>query len=112
MNQVEDGVTWNFPIDVTFKATNVHGWPRICISIYGIDYLGRDVVRGYGSALIPLCPGQHVVEMETYTPLATSSFNTVIAWLLGNPPEVLSSSSSSLSSSIHHQYIINHHCQY
>ena len=89
MNETEDGVTWNFPIDVTFKATNVHGWPRICVSVYGIDYLGRDVIRGYGSALIPLGPGQHIIEVETYTPLATSTFNTFISWLLGNPPEVL-----------------------
>ena len=27
-------VVWNFPIDVTFKATNAHGWPRLVVSVY------------------------------------------------------------------------------
>jgi len=87
----EQGVVWNFPVDVTFKSTNVYGWPRIAISVYGIDYLGRDVVRGYGSALVPLTPGQHVIEVDTYTPVATSTFNQLMAWLLGNPPEFFDS---------------------
>ena len=29
------------------KGINVFGWPQIVISIYGPDFLGRDVVRGY-----------------------------------------------------------------
>lgn len=27
-------VVWNFPIDVTWKSTNPHGWPRLIISVY------------------------------------------------------------------------------
>jgi hypothetical protein len=27
-------VVWNFPIDVTFKTTNPHGWPRVVVSVY------------------------------------------------------------------------------
>ena len=53
---VDQSVVWNFPIDVSFKSTNAHGWPRMSISVYGVDSLGRDVVRGYGSVLIPPSP--------------------------------------------------------
>jgi len=87
----EGGVVWNFPIDVTFKSTNVYGWPRVAISVYGLDFLGRDVVRGYGSLLIPLTPGQHILDVETYTPMATSVFNQAFSWLMGNPPEFFDS---------------------
>jgi B9 domain-containing protein 1 len=87
----DEGVVWNFPVDVTFKSTNVYGWPRVAISVYGMDYLGRDVVRGYGSALVPLTPGQHIIEVDTYTPMATSFFNQAISWLMGNPPEYFDS---------------------
>ena len=80
---------WNFPIDITFKSTNVFGWPRIAISVNGIDFLGRDVVLGYGSVLVPLSAGQHTIDVDMYTPLATSSFNQAVSWLMGNPPEVL-----------------------
>ena len=27
-------VTWNFPLEVTFRASNAHGWPRIVLSMY------------------------------------------------------------------------------
>jgi B9 domain-containing protein 1 len=41
-------VVWNFPIDVAFRSTNIYGWPRLAISVFGVDFLGRDVIRGYG----------------------------------------------------------------
>lgn len=85
------GVIWNFPFDVSFKSTNVFGWPRIAVSVYGIDYLGRDVVRGYGSVLVPLTPGPHVLDIDMYVPLATSLFNQFVSWIMGNPPEFFDS---------------------
>jgi B9 domain-containing protein 1 len=84
----DDTIIWNFPIDVTFNSTNVFGWPRIAICVYGIDFLGRDVIRGYGSALLPLIGGQHNLQVEMFTPLATSSLNHFMSLLMGNPPEV------------------------
>ena len=32
--EANTGVVWNFPIDVTFKTTNPHGWPRVVVSVY------------------------------------------------------------------------------
>jgi B9 domain-containing protein 1 len=75
-------------VDITFKSTNVFGWPRIALSVYGIDFLGRDVVRGYGSALIPLSTGQHQLEVDMFTPLASSPLNHMVSVIMGNPPEV------------------------
>ena len=86
--QMDQGIIWNFPIDVTFKSTNVYGWPRMAISVYGLDFLGRDVVKGYGSVLVPLTPGRHKIDVDMYTPLATSAMNDILSWLVGNPPEV------------------------
>ena len=83
-----DDIVWNFPIDATFKSTNVFGWPRLAISIYGIDFFGRDVPRGYASILIPLSPGNHVIQTTTFVPMATSYLNEWMSWLMGNPPEV------------------------
>ena len=80
-------IVWNFPIDITFQSTNVHGWPRMAITVYGIDFLGRDVVKGYGSILIPLSEGSHEVYVHMYSPLAVSIFNQWMSWLMGNPPE-------------------------
>ena len=48
---------WNFPVEATFKSTNVYGWPQLVLSVYGLDELGRDVIRGYGSIRLPRSSG-------------------------------------------------------
>jgi B9 domain-containing protein 1 len=88
MATAEEQIVWNFPIDISFNSTNVYGWPRIAISVYGIDFLGRDVIRGYGSALVPLSSGQHQLEIDMFNPMATSYLNEFMSWAMGNPPEV------------------------
>ena len=51
---------WNFPVDVTFKATGAHGWPQVVLSIYGTDSFGRsDMIIGYGAMHLPVTPGRH-----------------------------------------------------
>ncbi len=85
-NQKE--IVWNFPIDVTFKSTNIFGWPRLAISVYGMDMFGRDVIRGYGSVLIPLQAGTHNLKVDMFKPVANSPLNQFFGWLSGNPPEV------------------------
>lgn len=49
---------WNFPIEVSFRSTNISGWPRIVLSVYGPDWLGHDVILGYGVATLPLVSGR------------------------------------------------------
>lgn len=51
-------LVWNFPVDVTYKATNAFGWPQLVISVYGVDALGRDVIQGYGCMHLPTCAGR------------------------------------------------------
>jgi len=76
-------VIWNFPIDVSFKSTNIFGWPRLSLSVYGLDTLGRDVVRGYGSVLIPTFPGTYERNVQLYLPLPASLWQRFISWLTG-----------------------------
>lgn len=90
-------VVWNFPIDISFKATNIYGWPRIALSVYGIDAFGRDIVKGYGSALVPLVSGTHRIEVDMFTPLANSLVNQVFSWIRGAPPEVRTQIDSALT---------------
>jgi len=79
---------WNFPIDVTFKATGVHGWPQIVLSVYGNDAFGRsDMIIGYASVHLPMSPGRHVLYVRTFRPLASSLLGRFQSWLLGSRPE-------------------------
>ena len=79
---------WNFPVDVTFKATGAHGWPQVVLSIYGTDSFGRsDMIIGYGAMHLPVTPGRHTMYVRTFSPLASSLLGRFQAWLLGARPE-------------------------
>mmetsp|Transcript_20337 Transcript_20337/g.61935 ORF Transcript_20337/g.61935 Transcript_20337/m.61935 type:complete len:166 (-) Transcript_20337:826-1323(-) len=94
MRGVEEGITqmassssanglavWNFPIDLTFRSTCVHGWPQIVISVYGDDYFGRsDMILGYGATHLPLTPGRHQLTIRTFRPLASSLLGRFQSW--------------------------------
>ncbi|GMF33230.1 unnamed protein product [Phytophthora fragariaefolia] len=87
----EDEILLNFPIDVSFKSTNPFGWPRLVLSLYGLDALGRDVVRGYGSVVFPVLPGCAVREVPLFRPQSSSVMQQFVAWLTGTPPEYFDS---------------------
>ena len=36
---------------------NVRTGPQLVMSVYGLDGVGRDVVRGYGAVNVPVSPG-------------------------------------------------------
>jgi B9 domain-containing protein 1 len=55
---LEPLLVWNFPVDITFKATNAFGWPQLIVAVYGLDGFGRDVVKGYGCTHLPICSGK------------------------------------------------------
>lgn len=83
---------WNFPIDVTFRATCAHGWPQIVVSVYGDDAFGRsDMILGYGAAHLPLSPGRHEIYVRTFRPLASSWTTRLQSWLYGARPEFIDS---------------------
>jgi B9 domain-containing protein 1 len=84
-------VVWNFPIDVVFKSTSAHGWPRLIVSVFGIDGLGRDVVRGYGSIHLPTHSGKHPRTMRMFRPVATSWLQRFLSWMRGTQPEFFDS---------------------
>jgi hypothetical protein len=41
----DTSLVWNFPLDLTFKSTNVHGWPQLVLAVHGSDFLNRHVVK-------------------------------------------------------------------
>lgn len=91
MNPIDEDwgneIVWNFPIEISFQSTNPYGWPRLVISIYGFDFMGRDVVRGYASLLLPVSPGRYTKYLKTYRPVSGSWFVQAVNWLLGTNPE-------------------------
>ncbi|XP_065540806.1 B9 domain-containing protein 1 isoform X1 [Lathamus discolor] len=102
-------LVWNFPIDITFKSTNPSGcecgpWgaapalsspltfpsfagPQIVVSVYGPDFFGHDVVRGYGAVHVPFTPGRHTRTIPMFVPESTSRLQQFTSWFTGRRPE-------------------------
>eukprot|EP00729_Bicosta_minor_P017205 gene17205-28828_t len=79
---------WNFPIDVTFKSTGPFGWP-IVLQVYGVDMLGRDVVRGYGARHLPISPGIHEQDVAMFVPVTSNFIQQALGWIVGKQPEFI-----------------------
>mmetsp|Transcript_72821 Transcript_72821/g.171270 ORF Transcript_72821/g.171270 Transcript_72821/m.171270 type:complete len:191 (-) Transcript_72821:51-623(-) len=85
----DDLLVWNFPIDITFKSTNVFGWPQLVVTVYGHDALGRNVILGYSSVHIPTSSGQHTVYARCFRPVSSSLLQQFLGFLRANPPEYI-----------------------
>ncbi|XP_065222053.1 B9 domain-containing protein 1 [Planococcus citri] len=79
----------NFPIETCFKSTNPYGWPRIVLSVYGMDSFGNDVVRGYGMAHLPITAGKCSKCIATFAPASSSLLQQMTSWLTGRRPEYI-----------------------
>lgn len=45
------------------------GWPRLELQIWGVDWLGKANISGYGFMNIPAQPGPHRLECSTWMPV-------------------------------------------
>ncbi|KAH0545819.1 B9 domain-containing protein 1 isoform X2 [Cotesia glomerata] len=81
--------SWNFPLDATFKSTTPHGWPQLVLSVYGLDFFGHDVVRGYGVCHIPFSSGRQESKIPIYVPESSSTLHHFAAWITGKRPELI-----------------------
>lgn len=80
-------VVLNFPVEISLQSTNPFGWPRLALSIYGFDLLGRDVLRGYASLLLPINQGSHTKYLKTFRPVSGGKCQRFLNFLMGTNPE-------------------------
>lgn len=56
--------------------------------VFRVDDMGRDVVVGYGSVLVPTQAGRHERMVHMYAPQPSSLLQRFRAWISGAYPEV------------------------
>eukprot|EP00793_Prasinoderma_coloniale_P006556 PRCOL_00001386-RA len=83
----DGALVWNFPLDVTYKSTNAFGWPQLVVSVFEVDSLGRDVIKGYGCVHLPAAAGRYERTIHLYRPLSASALQQFTSWLAGTPAE-------------------------
>jgi B9 domain-containing protein 1 len=80
---------FNHPISLAMQSSNIAGWPRIVVTIFGLDFMKRKVVKGYGLCSLPVTPGKHSREIHLFAPTATSTWRQFMGWLTGKPAEIV-----------------------
>ncbi|KAJ9521813.1 hypothetical protein QJQ45_024675 [Haematococcus lacustris] len=83
----DQALVWNYPLDLTYKTTNAYGWPQLVVSVYGLDGLGRDVIKGYGCIHLPTAAGRFTLRLRLYKPRSASGLQSFISWMAGMPAE-------------------------
>ena len=83
----DDVFVVNFPLDLSFRSTNPHGWPQLLVQVYGYDRANREVIVGYGMTHLPTNAGMHVRYIRLFRPVSSSLLQQFRAWLTGVRPE-------------------------
>eukprot|EP00300_Choanocystis_sp_HF-7_P042716 c9423_g1_i1.p2 GENE.c9423_g1_i1~~c9423_g1_i1.p2 ORF type:complete len:212 (+),score=35.71 c9423_g1_i1:38-637(+) len=79
----------NYPLEVGYSTTNASGWPRIIVSVFGVNALGSHVLAGYGVIHVPMAAGRYVKYVRTFKPASASLWQWLTSMLYGDPPEFL-----------------------
>lgn len=77
---------FNHPLSLQFRSSNISGWPRLVVTLYGMDLCRRRVVKGYGSIALPTQPGKHERSIRLFVPRPSSLWVRFMGWLNGRPP--------------------------
>jgi B9 domain-containing protein 1 len=66
-----------------YEIRSPTGWPQMVLVIFGKDYFGRSVARGYGNFHLPSAPGTHVRKVKIFDVLPPSNVASCCAFLMG-----------------------------
>ncbi|XP_059608388.1 B9 domain-containing protein 1 [Phlebotomus argentipes] len=83
-------ISFNMPLEFTYKSTNPFGWPQIVVSFWGSNLWGTEVCRGYARLHIPLPErGKHrKIQAPIVTPKPMDLCTQIMAWITDWAPEL------------------------
>lgn len=55
------------------------------LTFHSRDFLGRDVICGYGVTNVPTQPGTHIRYVHVFTPVSSSYLSDFLGMLMGKP---------------------------
>ena len=83
---------WNFPFELTYRSYGVAGWPQMVLTFYRRNFLGSDVICGYGVTHIPTQPGSHTRYVHVFCPMASSTLASLLGLFRGQPAQYINPS--------------------
>lgn len=77
------------PFECSFRSLNPYGWPQIVVTCVCPDFLGREVVKGYGVVHVPTQPGRHERTIQIFSPLTSSIILKFFGIMVGQRAEII-----------------------
>jgi B9 domain-containing protein 1 len=74
-------IVWNIPFDISFETTFLAGWPQMIVILYGTDFFGRSLVRGYGNVHLPSTSGIQNRKIRVFQPLPQSTLSGMMGYI-------------------------------
>ncbi|XP_055705698.1 B9 domain-containing protein 1 [Phlebotomus papatasi] len=82
-------ISFNMPLDFTYKSTNPFGWPQIVVSFWGSNFWGSEVCRGYARFHVPLSrKHSYRIKAPILTPKPMDLWSKVVGWITDWVPEL------------------------
>ena len=80
---------WNMPFQIRLNCENPLNWPQLVISCYYPDFLGREILKAYGTCYIPTTNGAHERNLSMFCPISSYSFTSILEILFGKKAELI-----------------------
>ena len=80
---------WNMPFQIRLNCEHPSNWPQLVISCYYPDFLGREILKAYGTCYIPTTNGSHERTLSMFCPISSYSFTSILEMLFGEKAELI-----------------------
>lgn len=77
------------PFEVGFRSRNPYGWPQLILTLVCPDFLGREIIKGYGIVHIPTQPGRHERTLHIFSPITSNVILEFLGVLAGQKAEII-----------------------
>lgn len=76
-------IVWNYPFEISFETTNIVTWPQLIVAVYGTDFFGKPMVRGYGNVHLPTTSGRQSRKLRIFCPQSQSVLSGILGYFQG-----------------------------
>ncbi|XP_005191570.1 B9 domain-containing protein 1 [Musca domestica] len=85
-----DPIVFNMPIELTYRSTNVFGWPQIIVCLYGKTRWGIETSLGYSRLHVPMFGSEsnQRIKAPILKPLCSNTLAELTSWVTGRNPEL------------------------
>ena len=80
---------WNMPFQIRLYNDDPKTWPQLVISCYYPDFLGREILKAYGTCYIPTLGGTHERNLSMFCPISSNEFAKMYEIIYGEKAELI-----------------------